>query len=74
MLGLDDDAIATEDFKSVICKRGVEHGENLGSNVIDGDFDVFDEIWVKFEKILTAEIVQFGSELYARCCDWVLAI
>ena len=62
MLCFDFDAVALKKVDSIFSKAFVEHGENLGSYVIDCDLDVRYKGWVELFQILVAEVEELGRK------------
>lgn len=63
VLGADLDLLTLEGIQGILGESLVEHGKNLGRDIVDGDADELEEIGVHLGKIIVDEIVQLGSEL-----------
>lgn len=63
VLSADLDLLTPEGIHGILGKSLVEHGENLGGDIVDGDLDELEEVGVHLGKIVVDEIVELGAEL-----------
>lgn len=63
VLGADLDLLTLEGIHGILGESLVEHGENLGRDIVDSDADELEEFGVHIGKIVVDEIVELGSEL-----------
>lgn len=61
MARLDGDVLAREHLHGVVGQRLLEHGQDLGGDVVDADGDVGEEGRVDLGEVVVDEIVELGG-------------